>query len=208
MIPSWHLENADLIAKAAPYTFYKPSRRIIAKLEPGNICKMIFSFRSDNPEHPAAERMWVIIDTIDNEQFTGRLDNVPLYITDLKYEDVVTFGPEHIVDSDAADDEPNLPATYLARCLATNRIIVDKKRIGYLYREQPVEGAVKGHPDSGWRFMEGDEEQAYVDNSANLQFVSLGLILNTDDSFLDLLSAPVGAAFAREDETDQFIKLE
>ena len=37
-------------------------------------------------------------------------------------------------------------------CFATDRITVDGKKVGYMYREDPDEDV-----DSGWRFMAGDE---------------------------------------------------
>lgn len=38
-------------------------------------------------------------------------------------------------------------------CLATDRIMVDGSRIGYMYREEPDPDM----PDSGWRFTAGDD---------------------------------------------------
>ena len=208
MNPTWHLEKADLIAAASKYTFYKPSRNIIATLAPGNICKLIFSFRSDDPTHPTAERMWVEIKHIGDGKFYGVLDNDPMYIKDLQAGNPVEFGPEHIIDLDVPDEEPNLPAQYINRCLSTRRIIYEHHRVGYLYREEPLEATANGHKDSGWRLMEGDEDQAYVDDPDNLEFVSLGAILNHDDSFIRVLTEPIGTAFARDPETGQLEQVE
>lgn len=204
MTQSWHLVNADEIAQKSKYTFYKPSQRIIEQLQTGNICKLIFEFESDNPEHPRAERMWVIIDSIDNGKFAGHLDNTPLYIEDLKVGDTIEFQTEHIIDLDIDDDEPNLVEKYIDRCFATKRVIYEKNKIGYFYREEPMQGNKNGFKDSGWRFLEGDESQEYLDDSENSQFVSLGFILNIDDSFIDLLEKPIGSAFIRDNETGQF----
>jgi len=203
MTPSWQLDNVDPIAAEAKYTFYKPSRNIIARLKPGNLCKLIFRFESTDPKHPAAERMWVIIDEVQGDRFTGRLDNDPYYISDLKAGDSLHFGPENIIDTDLDDDEPSLAKTYYNRCLATRRIIYEGKPVGYLYREEPLEGDIKGARDSGWRMLEGDEEQAYLDDNDNLDFVSLGLLLNKDDSFINLLTEPVGSSCVRDNGTCQ-----
>lgn len=204
MTQSWHLVNADEIAQWSKYTFYKPSQKIIEQLKPGNICKLIFKFNSNNPEHPSAERMWVIIDSIDGDKFTGHLDNEPFYIEDIKVGDSVTFEPKHIIDLDINDNEPNLVEKFLDRCFATRRIIYEKTKIGYFYREEPMEEDKDGFKDSGWRFLEGYESQEYLDDSENSQFVSLGLILNIDDSFINLLEKPIGSAFIRDNETGQF----
>jgi len=208
MTPSWHLENADPIAAEAKYTFYKPSRKVISRLQAGDSAKLIFRFTSSDPSHPAAERMWVAIEEVKKGGFTGRLDNDPYYIADLQADDVIHFGSEHIIDVSIDDDEPNLPSAFIERCLATRRIIYEGRPIGYLYREVPMEGDIKGAKDSGWRILEGDESQAYIDEPDNCQFVSLGSLLNADDSFIDILSAPTGSAFLRDKETDKFFQLE
>jgi len=208
MTQSWYLIDADEMAQESKYTFYKPSKRIIQKLEPGNICKLIFSFESDNPEHPSAERMWVIIDHVDNNKFVGHLDNEPFYIKDLKVGDIIEFESKHIIDLDVDDNEPNIVEKYLDRCFATKKIIYEKNKIGYFYREEPMEEEKDGIKDSGWRFLEGDENQEDLDDSENSQFVSLGLILNIDDSFLELLEKPIGSAFARNKETGKFIHVD
>jgi hypothetical protein len=150
--------------------------------------------------------MWVIVDSVAGGKFTGRLDNDPYYIKDLKAGDLIKFESKHIIDLDVDDDEPNIVEKYLDRCWATMRIIDDKKSIGYFYREEPMEGEINGFKDSGWRFLEGDEEQEYVDNPDNSQFISLGLILNIDDSFIDLLEEPVAASFVRDAKTGKFRK--
>jgi len=59
---SWHLANADELASENKYTFYKPSEKIIQKVAVGEVVKLIFRFKSENPEAPSAERMWVLVD--------------------------------------------------------------------------------------------------------------------------------------------------
>ena len=204
---SWHLENGDERVRDSKYTFYKPSQSIVSKLVPGNYCKLIFNFNSDNAEHPSAERMWAIIQKIENGKFIGQLDNVPLYIKDLQAGDFIEFEAKHIIDVDIEDNEPNIVEKYLDRCFATKNIIYKKEKIGYLYREDPMKGEKNGFKDSGWRFLEGNEGQKYLDNPENSQFVSLGLILNIDDSFLDLLEKPIGSAFVRNTKTGNFIQI-
>lgn len=208
MSQSWHLSDAREVANAHKYTFYKPSSAIIDKLEAGNRCRLIFRFDSDNPEHPSAERMWVTIEKIEGDVFTGSLSNQPVYIKDLQVGDAVCFKSEHIIDLDVDDDEPNLVEKYIDRCFATRRIIYEKATIGYLYRDEPMEGERQGFKDSGWRFLEGDEDQASLDKPDNAQFVSLGLILNNDDSFIDLLESSIGSAYLRDKETGRFIKID
>lgn len=87
-------------------------------------------------------------------------------------------------------------------CVATDRIIVDGCKVGYMYREEPIEEV-----DSGWRFFAGDEPQVYVDNPDNSNFYSLNTICNYDPEILPLLHAPYGKTYIR-DNNGQFIEKE
>ena len=51
-------------------------------------------------------------------------------------------------------------------CFATNRIIVEGKKIGFMYRDIPK----KGREDSGWRFIAGDESSEYMADEKNFGF--------------------------------------
>lgn len=42
-------------------------------------------------------------------------------------------------------------------CFATDRILVDGCKVGYMYREEPDSDS--SMPDSGWRFNAGDESK-------------------------------------------------
>ncbi|HEV2550356.1 MAG TPA: DUF2185 domain-containing protein [Stellaceae bacterium] len=47
-------------------------------------------------------------------------------------------------------------------CIASDRITIDRRPIGFMYRESPAHDA-----DTGWRFLAGDESDAYMAESAN-----------------------------------------
>ncbi len=79
-------------------------------------------------------------------------------------------------------------------CLATDRIMVDGCKVGYLYREEPVNAG-----DSGWRFFAGDEDDAYTSNPDHVGFFHLNTICNYDESIMPLLKAPVGTAYIRDE---------
>ena len=78
-------------------------------------------------------------------------------------------------------------------CFATNRITVDGKRIGYMYREEP--DFESDFPDSGWRFFAGDETEEYTDNPDNINVFSLNTICNYDSAIIPYLKAPFGTSF-------------
>ncbi|MFC4160496.1 immunity protein Imm33 domain-containing protein [Chitinimonas lacunae] len=199
-MPSWFLEDATAIAADYPYTFYKPSSQVISKVAVGEVVKLIFRFDSDDPEAPGAERMWVLVESVDGQGgFSGRLDNQPRYIKDLQPGDPIAFRDIHIINTDH-DDHDNVVNHYLLRCYVTKRVLQDGARVGYLYREAPEQDN-----DSGWRIMAGDESQAYMDDDQNVAYVSLGAVLNRDDAFVDLLEAEIGAEFERHE--DRFVRL-
>lgn len=202
LMPSWTLENADKIAAAHKYTFFKSPRETIALVKPGDVVKLIFVFESENPEAPRAERMWVLVDAIDpSGKFVGRLNNHPSWIQDLKLDDQVTFDASNIINTEH-DDDDNLVERYIKRCFVTNRILTDGARVGYLYREAP-----DNERDSGWRFTANDESDEYMEDSNNLAFVSIGAVLSKDDSFIHLLDSPEGSSFAFDVRTQSFVEL-
>lgn len=199
-MPTWQLENADLIAAGHRYTFYKPPPAIIQRIAVGEVVKLIFRFESDDPEAPSAERMWVQVEEIGAQGcFKGRLDNVPQYIPDLKLGDPVDFQACHIINTEH-DDDNNLVERYIKRCFVTNRVLHDGAQIGCLYRETPDE-----EKDSGWRITANDESDEYMDNAKNIAYVSLGAVLSKDDSIVMLLDSPVGSTFVRDAATGQFV---
>ena len=198
-MPSWRLQNAAEQAAAHTYTFYKSGPDEIAQIRPGENVKLIFLFDSDDPAAPNAERMWVVVDTIDGAGgFSGRLDNDPRWITDLEPGDPVAFRDVHIINTEH-DNPENIVNRYLPRCFVTQRVLREGSRVGYLYREEPDH-----EKDSGWRLTAGDESTEYLNEPGNIAFVSLGAVLNLDDSFVSLIESPVGSAFARDRDTGQF----
>ena len=87
-------------------------------------------------------------------------------------------------------------------CFATDRITVEGYPVGYMYRENP------DHPtDSGWRFLAGDESQAYISNPDNLALYDVNIIANYDHEIIPMLDAPRGSAFERDPRTSAFRKV-
>ncbi len=78
-------------------------------------------------------------------------------------------------------------------CMASNRITVDGRKVGYMYREEPD----PTFPDSGWRFFAGDEDDAYCENSENFNIFNLNTICNYDNSIIKYLDSPIGTSFLK-----------
>ncbi|MES2319055.1 MAG: DUF2185 domain-containing protein [Pseudomonadota bacterium] len=202
-MPSWHLENADTTAAENKYTFFKSPRETIALVTPGEVVKLIFVFESEDPDAPRAERMWVLVDSIEpSGKYVGRLNNHPSWIKDIKLDDPVTFDATNIINTEH-DDDDNLVERFIKRCYVTNRVLKDGAKVGYLYREAP-----DNERDSGWRFTANDESDEYMDDSKNTVFVSVGAVLSKDDSFIHLLDSPEGSSFAFDARTQSFTALD
>ena len=151
--------------------------------------------------------MWVLVDKVEaDERFSGRLDNHPGWIKDIKAGDPVEFDASHIISTEHDDGKgDDLPSRYAARCYATHRILSDGAPVGCLYREEPDDEDAE---DSGWRFLAGDETDEYMEDGANYSYVSIGAVLARDDSFIHLLDAEAGAAFDRDPATGAFVNCE
>jgi len=199
---SWHLDDAQELSSLYPYTFHKPSQKVVSLLKPGNQAKLIFRFESSDPEAPQAERMWVEITEVLGDHFVGYLDNDPVHINDLKYKDEILFNEKHIIATDLDDPVPSITDKYIKRCFVTNNVLYDGDSVGYLYRKKPDQ-----EDDSGWRFTRGDETDEYMDDSGNCSYVSLGAVLTVDDSFVKLLDRDADVAFSRNDES-HFVELD
>ncbi|MEK2654541.1 DUF2185 domain-containing protein [Pseudomonas aeruginosa] len=140
----------------------------------------------------APSGLWVTVEGIEADgAFSGRLDNYPQYIRDLSLGERIVFEARHIINTEHDPRETPI-SRYARRCFVTRRVIDEGKAVGYLYREAPEE-----ENDSGWRLMAGDESDDYMNTAGTTAYVSLGSVLNADDSILPLLDAPPGRAFER-----------
>ncbi|MBS3111757.1 DUF2185 domain-containing protein [Candidatus Woesearchaeota archaeon] len=184
----WGLGIAKKRQKEYPYTFYVPSKKIIDKLKKGNFVKLLFEIKDKTA--PNTEKMWVKINKRKGNTFIGNLDNDPVEIKDLKHNDEIKFEAKHIISTDI-DDEDNIVERYIKRCLVSKKVF-DKKKVGYIRRVKP-----NNKDDSGWELYVGDETDQYLNDSKNVMVVSLGAILNIDDSFIDLLDSPTGSEFEK-----------
>src|SRR5688572_4624467 len=85
-------------------------------------------------------------------------------------------------------------------CIASIRITVDGRRVGYCYREKPNTDI-----DSGWRFFAGDENDAFSRKHTNFEMYDCNTIANYDPEIVPLLGAPPGSAFVRDAKTGAFV---
>ncbi len=93
-------------------------------------------------------------------------------------------------------DDIELLVTNYGGCFATDRITVDGAKVGFCYREAPDNDA-----DSGWRFMAGDEDDAYMDDTENHAVYAVNTIANYDRGIIVLIDAAIGSVFERDAES-------
>jgi hypothetical protein len=88
-------------------------------------------------------------------------------------------------------------------CIASDRITVDGRPVGFMYRGSP-----DNEHDSGWRFMAGDENQHYMDDPDNHGVYDVNTIANYDPAIIPLLDAPRGSVFERQEGSGRFVPVE
>ncbi|GIU12383.1 MULTISPECIES: DUF2185 domain-containing protein [unclassified Shewanella] len=206
MTQTWNLENVSQIAKESPYTFYLPSNEVIKQLEIGDVVKLMFNCDVENDQGWSAERMWVEITSREGDQFQGFLDNDPYYIPDIKAGDELSFNSHHIMQTSLEDPIPNEVDKFLPRCFVTNSVLIDKNPVIQLFREEPDE-EYKEKNYSGWNLFSGKEDDDYLNNGDNWNFVSLGAILNIDDKFKYLLDSEFGSEFVWSEAENEYVKI-
>lgn len=86
-------------------------------------------------------------------------------------------------------------------CFISDRVTVDGMKIGYMYREEPDENM----PDSGWRFMAGDEDDEYISNYENVGIYHINTACNCDMDIIPFLTQEPYVAYIR-DENGRFVK--
>jgi hypothetical protein len=89
-------------------------------------------------------------------------------------------------------DEIQPLATGRGGAIATDRITVQGRPVGFMYRL-----AAEYEWDSGWVFTAGDESDAYMDDPDNFATYDVNVIANYDPDIIPLLDAPIGSAFIR-----------
>ncbi|HEX8225087.1 MAG TPA: DUF2185 domain-containing protein [Allosphingosinicella sp.] len=80
-------------------------------------------------------------------------------------------------------------------CIASRRITEDGCLVGLMYRDAP-----HNEMDSGWRFIAGDEDDDYMNETANHAVYDVNTIANYDEDIVQYLDAELGSQFAREED--------
>jgi len=201
--PGYELDDPRPNKREAPYTFYLPGDEQLEEVAAGVLVQLIFRAVPQTETYDA-ERMWVKVDHRDGDVLSGTLDNEPVDIPGLALGDSVSFRLHHIIDivwQDPAQKERFETDfnNWFARCFVDKAVLEGRARAGFLYREEPEHKEDDRYPDTGWRIRADVDELSdeEYDQNPSPSYVAIGAVLNKDDSFVDLLSAPVGSAFLR-----------
>lgn len=107
-LDGWCLEDGEAYHQAAPDTFSIPPRSVREGLRIGDLAKLIFRIRIDNPDEPEAiERMWVVIRERTPTGYLGMLDNDPVSIEEndeLWSGTELPFAAHHVIEVEIRDE--------------------------------------------------------------------------------------------------------
>ena len=82
-------------------------------------------------------------------------------------------------------------------CIVSDKITKEGFKVGYMYREKPD----ANRPDSGWRFMAGNEDVEYMNNSNNHHIFAINTICNYDPDIIPYLKSEIGSTYIRVDNS-------
>lgn len=199
---AWSLENALQIHSDNPYTFYIPSKHVTDQLRSGHMVKLIF-LPEKKYEGYNGERMWVEITRREEDQFTGILQNEPYFMKELSYGQEINFQVEHICDTQLNDPSSSNWDFYFEKKAIVSKDVLERREFNFMLRDQP-----HAENDIGWTFFTGYEEEEFNSNSDNFQVISIGALLNMDDSILSFIHEKPLCAFNRDIESRKFVKVE
>lgn len=207
------LEDPRPIAAANPYTFFMPHPDELAALKPRDGIKAIFHQPDCGGEYDT-ERMWVLIERIEDGDVIGTLDNEPIGLDKITLGDRVRIPLTHAISTTFCKDNPR-PETpayreYWDRCFVDACVVAGRCHADYLYREEPdMKREGNEYEDSGWRIRGTD--QAISDDEKRGEspmYIALGKVLNADDRWLHLIDREYGVAFQWDPERDDYIELD
>ncbi len=84
-------------------------------------------------------------------------------------------------------------------CMATDKITIEGNRVGFMYREKPMNDI-----DSGWRFFSGYEDDEYINDASHTSIFEVNTIANYDPDIIPFLDAPIMSVFERNINTGMF----
>lgn len=191
---NWYLDDVREMHEAAPYTFYIPSEEVLSQLKVGDFVKLIFTNEEASSNGYRGERMWVKITAVHGNQFEGVLDNEPYYLP-IEVGTELSFGMEHICQTEYEEPDGDKRDYYTDTFVIISADVLEREEFHFMLRDEPDE-----ERDPEWSFLSGYEDDAYLNDTENFLIVSIGVVLNMDDSILPILQQPPLCAYERDEE--------
>lgn len=83
-------------------------------------------------------------------------------------------------------------------CVVSKKITRDGWKVGFMLREE-----LQDDQDSGWQFLAGDEDDAYLNDVANVELCTVNTIAGIDPVIMKYIDNPAGSRFVRK-SSDEF----
>lgn len=211
--PGIALNDPRPIAARSPYTFFMPHPDELKALKPGDGVKAIFTQTEGETKYDA-ERMWVLIERIEDRVAYGILDSDPDDMPLIEAGMPVAIPLTHVIatafsKSNPRPDTPE-PREYWERCFVDACVVEGRSHPDYLYREEPdMTREGDQYADSGWR-IRGTQEAIDQDeaNGEMPRYIALGAVLNVNDSWLHLIDAAPGSYFSWDAEDQSYVEVD
>lgn len=163
----FRLGNAEERHRAAPRSFFIPSREERDSLEAGSLVQLLFEIDDPSEGMPSAERMWVQVLSRGGGNYVGALDNQPNVITAVGPGNRIVFGPEHVISVWVTNPILGLKA------MVSRRSHDQDLRPRFVCREAPL-----NPQDSGWQVLVGDETSEELDDASQVLLQPLGFLID------------------------------
>jgi hypothetical protein len=204
---AWYLEDVVGRARDHPDQFFIPSEQERRACAVGDLVCLHFVLRNPTAEGPRAERMWVEVAERLGEDasvsYRGVLTNQPVDIGDLTIGTVIEFLPVHVAQTIVPNSHPDWLEGGEKAALVSERVLEKGSKARFAYREAPDHDE-----DSGWRLFRGDETQEYMDEAANICRCNVRWLVDRDPTLGPVFRNEVGSAFERENEDDDWTRVE
>ena len=78
-------------------------------------------------------------------------------------------------------------------CIVSDKITKEGYKVGYMYREN----SSPNMPDSGWRFLAGNEDEEYMNDPKNHHVFAINTICNYDSDIIPFVTSKIGSSYIR-----------
>lgn len=179
----WYLGDAEAEQRRYPRSFFIPSRAERESLKVGDCVRLLFCLVDGGPDRPRAERMWLDVAEVGAGSYVGVLTNQPTAIDDLNVDDLVSFGPQHVISI----LDPRWAPYEQKRAIVSRRLLDDDDlQPGFVCHDPEDEQLPPGHDGdqcSGWQLLVGDESDAELEDASNIRLPNLAWIMERYPAF-------------------------